>query len=366
MKRNVFIDRRSTKVILCVLCCAIILKSSRSISLDTNRISHLNKSPPSQSESSQVVSADVSKRAQKICAILEEHTLRRDIDALSVAFEKERILPVSGRDTLIKKLEALIADNKLIRLAFASFPYKSTNTEKKSLGKLPDMAERKAFERLQKIVDQIARIHPPGAKIVLYAEGALFNALVGLSDADLVAYEEALQKIVKDLPGIEILASKEMAGSPAALREAVNRVPITMADLEKKMQKDPKLARGVEILKHRMRLEFDHAKGRKFLEKSSAEAVAKQIELLSQRFGVWSKQKLDTDNTIRASIHFQNDIGKKVSLNLCPGSVVTAWHGVLLVSKDGRYCVIHRQDAPQNAVLTGARINGLWCPFLKV
>lgn len=58
-----------------------------------------------------------------------------------------------------------------IRLCLPAFPFKSPNSTRKVLGKLPDKAEEFALAHLNGLCLAIGDVYPPGAKLTIVSDG---------------------------------------------------------------------------------------------------------------------------------------------------------------------------------------------------
>jgi hypothetical protein len=98
----------------------------------------------------------------------------------------------------LSKVTSAVALGLPVTFVLPAFPGKSPNPAK-VLGPLPDMAERRALEFLQRLCDRIAQFYSPGARIILCADGRIFSDVVGMRDEDVTAYQDELEKLISEL-----------------------------------------------------------------------------------------------------------------------------------------------------------------------
>lgn len=85
-----------------------------------------------------------------------------------------------------------IAHNEKIQMLLPAFPGKSPNKEK-TLGTLPDLAEKMALKNLSGLCDRIQGIYPPGAEVVICSDGYCFSEVVEISDEEIGQYLHSLK-----------------------------------------------------------------------------------------------------------------------------------------------------------------------------
>lgn len=94
------------------------------------------------------------------------------------------------------KLEHFLREDIPIQFVILAFPAKSPNP-RKVLGPLPDLGELLSIEFLQSFCEEISRLHPPGARIVVASDGHVFGDLVGVSDEQVTAYRTELAAMIE-------------------------------------------------------------------------------------------------------------------------------------------------------------------------
>lgn len=94
--------------------------------------------------------------------------------------------------------EAILRGER-IDFALPGFPAKSPNP-RKVLGILPDEAERRALMFLNDLCEQIRGLYPPGARVIICSDGRVFGDCVGIEDAHITAYQDALAQMLQSCP----------------------------------------------------------------------------------------------------------------------------------------------------------------------
>ena len=284
--------------------------------------------------------------AEKIDAILNQYQLTFDIDRRSVeqAFQPPEIHPTIPTD-VIRKIMYFIDHNLPIDIHMVGFPFKSINTHRKVIVQNADMAERFTLQYLQGMFNKIQRVYPKGATITVICDGIAFGDVLGVSNDQIQAYEDALRTLSKDLPGIRILGSKELGCTAADFKQETTKTIPT----------------DNELMLKRMALELNQSAAT-----DDVITKANQISARSQHFGTFVKDKFKDQLYISASVHFQPSTSSKLGLKLSPDSYITPWHGALVQEADGRWRINHREDIDQTKyVQTGTYVNQYWCAFFK-
>lgn len=303
---------------------------------------HASVIPPQKTNSTQ----KPYKIAEKIDGILNDYQLTFDIDRRSVeqAFQPPKTQPAIPTD-VIRKIMYFIEHNLPIDIRMVGFPFKSINHNRKVIAQNADLAERFSLQYLQRMLDKIRAVYPKGATITILCDGIAFGDVLGVSNDQIHAYEDALQTLSKDLPGIRILGSKDLGCTPADFKQDAAKTTPT----------------DNELMLKRMALELNQS-----AVTDDVITKANQISARSQHFGAFIKDKFKDQIYISASVHFQPSTSSKLGLKLSPDSYITPWHGTLVKEADGRWRISHREDIDHTKyVKTGTYVNQYWCAFFK-
>lgn len=91
----------------------------------------------------------------------------------------------------LPKVITAIENNEPIRFVLAGFPFKAPSSAK-TLGSLPDMAEKVALRHLSQLAEDVKRIYPIGAEIIIGSDGRLFNDLFQVGEEEVGCYFRTL------------------------------------------------------------------------------------------------------------------------------------------------------------------------------
>lgn len=305
--------------------------------------------------------AQTNAKAQQVYEILNKHRLNYDIDAC-IGHGKCPVIKgaPSGGASFLKQIEKFVKKGKPIEFFLPSFPFKSPNTIESCIGVLPDMAERKALEYLSEVMQEIAKVYPPGAHIMLLADGRLFNDPLGIPDAAVILYEESLKQIAKDLPHIMVktLADYVGGGTPAQSRAKINQlVPITAQQIQEIVDKDPKFYAS------------ELAKNAADLPGVSADDLAKITKVIigrNKQVRNMAAKILQDKPYVRLSVHYKADISKKFGIKLAHKAKTAPWFGVAVLHNDGTWEFVPKSHvANKKYELKVQLVNGIACAYYQ-
>lgn len=300
--------------------------------------------------------------ADQVYAVLDQYRVTYDIDKRSTDPSITTAPQIAkGVDGCIGQLVRFVEREQTIPMILIGFPFKSANHEKKTIGALPDMAERKSFEYLQTMLDQIKAVYPPGATITIFCDGIPFADFLGISSAEVIAYEEALQKLAVDFSGIRILPSSWMLQeygwkSVDEINGFIDTYPPTNADFKAGLKEAP------TTMMNRLAVEFDHAQGKQLLAKISLEDRVIGLLAREMRLRSYIAEKFPANKFFRLTAHLSEDVGKKFGIKLSPSSDITPYHGVLVQEADGSWIIRFKKDVDSREYkLVSQNINGVVC-----
>lgn len=252
----------------------------------------------------------------------------------------------------LPKIVANVLANEPVTFILPAFPGKSPNLAK-VLGVLPDMGERRALEFLQQLCDRIAAIYEPGAKVILASDGRVFSDVVGMTDADVTAYRDALQTMIAELGLTAISAFNleelyvdvtfdemrerlmvDFAQDLEALRAAVKRGGQPDASAEDK--ETNRLYCGIT----RFLVEDATFPGQTMSKNAIQNTSRARAYAVIQRSQAWSGVvERHFPACVRLSIHPHGCGAAKLGIHMTThttgDSWMTPWHGVALETSDG-------------------------------
>jgi L-tyrosine isonitrile synthase len=313
--------------------------------------------------------------AKSILKILEKYQIPDDIDKKSIhkALETSPI-PHIGHEALIAKIQGYVDAQVPIPFILIGFPFKSANHEKKVLGALPDMAERRSMEYLNSLAVEIEKIYKPGAVITIICDGMPFSEYVGNSPETVRAYEITLQRLVQDLPSIQLITSVDLQRdislkSAEELNQYIDQYEPSNEQYKKRLETDVKLQDSFQTMLGRLAIEFDSSTGRSYLSSKGANALENvTFGLLAREMRLRSfiEDRFTPSQSIRLTAHYSRDVSKKFGMKLSPTSNITPYHGVLVDELDGRWSIRFRKDIdPEDYERASQIVNGVECSYMR-
>jgi pyoverdine/dityrosine biosynthesis protein Dit1/AcrR family transcriptional regulator len=269
----------------------------------------------------------------------------------------------------LPRVERFISAGEPIHLLIPGFPAKSANREK-TLGPLPDMGEELALRFLQSVCDSIQELYPPGARITICSDGRVFSDLVGVSDADVTAYNAAIVDLLKRLGTtmIDVFDMDEVLsvrGPSSVVTGATDDGQLTTDYSSLRERLCQQYAERLDALKERVRNFEQHQQLyngiHRFLfedqvvlqpDKSRTQVRNECKELayhVVQRSNAWSRLIAECfPHALRLSIHPQDPHAEKIGILLTEAedNWLTPWHGVVVLDAS-RFKLMRRQRAAE-------------------
>jgi pyoverdine/dityrosine biosynthesis protein Dit1 len=305
-------------------------------------------------------------KAQQIYHALDTYRITYDIDARSVdPTHSTTPQPIKGVNKCIQQLSTFVAKQEPVRLLLVGFPFKLPNHEKKTLGDLPDMAERRSLEYLQKALDSIRGVYAPGAHLTIFCDGVAFAEFFGVSQRNVAAYENALQRLATDLPDIKLYTSTDWMRDHKLNR--INEINMILDSYPPSNQEIQTCVQPVfAVARKRFALELDYAAGRKILEQQTLDFVVFGILAREARMRNYITQQFPANQFLRLTVHFSSDISKKFGIKVSPSSDITPYHGVLVEEEDGAWSIQFKKDIDtRNYALVSKIVNGVDCKYFR-
>jgi pyoverdine/dityrosine biosynthesis protein Dit1/AcrR family transcriptional regulator len=295
---------------------------------------------------------------KKVSALLldKPRAKGRDVarDVLEVLFRDNRVLPgvAQGLTPASEALhrphvEALVRAGQPLELVLPAFPAKAPNP-KKVLGPLPDLAEARALERLSELLDELQKVYAPGARLIIASDGHVFADLVGVPDAEVDRYRDALLKLVEDSRVRWFELSTALGDEkPSRLRaHLLEKYAASEEALHARAKSVPAVAAQLDGI-HRFLFEDElvlHPELTRSQARKQTRARAYEVVRRSEAWGALVAQTFP--QALRLSIHPQPDPSVKIGVNLLGvrDPWLTPWHAAAVVSPTGT-TLMHRADA---------------------
>lgn len=297
--------------------------------------------------------------------VLDHYRILYDIDKHSVEPTSDTTPQVAqGTDQCLRNLAYFVTNNLPITMLLVGFPFKSANHEKKTVGPLPDMAERKSLEYLQGIINEMKSIYIPGAKIIIFCDGIFFAEFFDIPFTDVIAYEKALRSLIADLSDISLITSEDMLKtnkltSLTDINKLIDQYPPSNEQFKAFTKNIPETA-----LK-RFALELDYPQGRLLLKKHTLKEIAFRLLARETRLRAYIAKTFPSPEFFRLTVHFSPDLSKKFGIRLSPISDITPYHGVLVQENDSWSIRLKKDVDKQKYDLRSMVINGVRCWYFK-
>lgn len=260
------------------------------------------------------------------------------------------------------KVEGFVRRGEPVTFVLPAFPAKSPNPEK-TLGALPDLGEVLALSRLEKLCADIGAFYEPGARLVICSDGRVFSDLVGVRDADVSRYGDAIRGIIAE-NGLARLSTfdlddffEEAMSHDERRRRLVASHGEPLEAVRRRAAEEPDARRLFDGI-HRFMFE-DLVVLEPGLSRTKARLLAKDLAYaVIQRSNAWSRLvEARFPEAVRLSIHPQPAHSRKIGVRLVdsPNNWRTPWHSAVLF--DGRqYRLVRRKEAEEGmAVLAGGK-----------
>lgn len=110
------------------------------------------------------------KTAIKIVHILKSYTL--GCKAIGAVYhDVEMFLPT---------IAAFVEKQEPVRMVLPAFPFKSPNSQDKTLGVLPDLGEELALHHLNGLCQNVTHVYEHGAEVYISSDGLVYNGTIAL------------------------------------------------------------------------------------------------------------------------------------------------------------------------------------------
>ncbi|KAL3302174.1 Glutamyl-tRNA(Gln) amidotransferase [Colletotrichum asianum] len=247
-----------------------------------------------------------------------------------------------------------------ISLLLPAFPWKNPNTDK-VLGPSPDLGEELGLARLNHLCKEVGKIYPRGARLILVADGPVYNDLLGIPDADYFDYGVQLRELARregfshiqfvrlvDVLGLgngdDMSKDEHLAAADTCRREMEQRFLGSDLSVPGEVRAHPDTALTYQKYVRSAREDLRWGPEVEPDITSDAAKYAAETERIAERMTqrlIAYERALEHKfpQVIRLSIH--RSTGKnKISIPLIPqpgGFGLTPWHSTLLVTADGEF-----------------------------
>ncbi len=280
---------------------------------------------------------------EKAFEFIQSYVLDRDIDALSVQLEAD-----SGACVLNQNMLDRFKSAAIIEFNMVGFPYKTPNTDQKTLVSHLDAAEFFSLRYLNTFCEHIQTITGKEVILTIFTDGIVFCDVEGISDETVLSYEKQLKAITQDLKHIKIQTMCDLLPgfTPTQIRTHIESFSPNLSEFSAKIQKDPSYAQELEILTKRLSFEFNYPQGQEHLKIHSLDSISKKVLHRSLEYSSFLKAHR-APQSIRLSVHYQKTCDQKMGIKLSPQSNITPWHGALVIEDANHWHIQHLCDIDQ-------------------
>ncbi|KAL9595587.1 MAG: hypothetical protein Q9219_006351 [cf. Caloplaca sp. 3 TL-2023] len=317
--------------------------------------------------------------------VQEETPAQADGETRSVNEISESIMEVLGRYRLIhqndankpwkararflNQVQGFVTRQEPVSMALPAFPFKSPNKATKVLGSLPDMGEQISLLHLQGVCSAIKGVYKQGGEVYIVSDGLMYNDILGITDAEVYRYSQALQQMAKDcgcndikfLPFTNLLGGVSDAAEPTTEEAYLKDVSYFRDQIMERytpegFNVESHLAKDADAtLTYRGYIKFletdlatrpaDAEPKTKSQMKKMYEEIAKKMMVRGKAFAASIAQNVG--GPIRLSIHASTEVSK-LSMSLIPqvGKSHTPWHSSLSRAIDGSITMNHAASVP--------------------
>lgn len=255
----------------------------------------------------------------------------------------------------LRRIGAFVRAGAPVVFTLPGFPCKSPNPAK-VLGHLPDEGERLSLRFLDALCARIGRLHPPGARVVVCSDGHVFGDLIGVPDAHIDAYADALRHEVTrlDLTHLSVFDLRDVLGDlPYDARRAHvhARYAPPLEALREEVRAD---AGALALYRGITRFLVEDTAGWPGTRSALQRACRQRAYGVIQRSRAWGALIAEHfPDAVRLSIHPQPVGAPKLGLRLldAPDAWTTPWHSAALRRADGTWTLLPRREAARSGRL---------------
>ncbi len=286
-----------------------------------------------------IASPPASGVSQAILDMLLQHRRAEDEPAdFSTAFAAQ-----------LAQLDGYVLADEPIVFTLPGFPCKSPNPAK-VLGHLPDTGELLSLRFLDAFCGRISALYPPGARLVICSDGHVFGDLIGVPDADIDAYSDALRAMI-DKEGLTRLDTFDLRAVFGDMSYDDKRAELdakyapTLEELRAEAKTDPDtlaLYRG--ITRFLVDDTADYSGSRSALQR---ECRRRAYDVIRRSRGWSDLVAMHYPGTVRLSIHPQQGGSPKFGIRLLEAADMwsTPWHSCVFRHPDGSWELMRRAEA---------------------
>ncbi|KOS22160.1 Spore wall maturation protein DIT1 [Escovopsis weberi] len=309
------------------------------------------------------VDAPALETASRILSLIDRYRLKRSGNSTVKADE--------GALKFLALIYSHVKSGAQVPMCLPAFPFKSPNSSRKVLGRLPDRAEELALAHLNGLCLAIKDVYPPGAKLTIISDGLVYNDLLGVPDKDVWSYGETLRSLSmsRGFDGIAFSRLRDLVSLPLpdqldemtyvanasnfrrALLNAFSRPDWAWKEVRESEDACLTYRGYLKFLQTDLETVYPIGEERsKTKYKRGIEYIAREMMARGDAFASAVRQKYP--NHVRLSIHPSTE-ATKLSISLLPVTTIytTPWHCTVAYKLDGTATTGMRSDFENDSSL---------------
>ncbi|MGR2679617.1 L-tyrosine/L-tryptophan isonitrile synthase family protein [Chromobacterium haemolyticum] len=256
----------------------------------------------------------------------------------------------------LPKIQDAVTRHQPLQMILPAFPGKSPNRNK-TLGAMPDLAERHAMDNLHQLCRDIQSIYPPGAQVAICSDGYCFSDVVYIPDAEVAAYMDELIRYARQRHGdsFRFYDLKDHFSYIGDLDSQREELLILYSDsieqIKRQCQDEPAMRAMYQGI---TRFLFEDAQGMERFAGHSKTSLQKMARAnayrVIQRSNAWSRLlERAFPDSLRLSIHPQFRVSSKIGVRLVDSvdAWLTPWHAAAIKHEHG-VMLKKRSDIDEN------------------
>ncbi len=254
-------------------------------------------------------------------------------------------------------IAAMVVAGRTIEMILPAFPGKSPN-RRKTLGHLPDLAERHAIDELGRLCAEIRALHAPGARIHICSDGYVFSDLVKIPDHHVQDYTQDLQRYAEQThPGLFAMFDLKDAYPRLSCLESMREELMiehgtSLIQLKERSLNEPRAMAMYRGITRFLAEDYSGLVDFRGVSNTQIQKAAKLAALrVIQRSEAWSELlEVRYPGFVRLSIHPQFEVSSKIGIQLVASSDIwrTPWHSVA-VKRHGEISLDKRSNIDESS-----------------
>ena len=277
-------------------------------------------------------------------------------------FGKE--LKASDFGLLLERITKLVNNRLPIKFFIPGFPCKSSNTERKVFGCLPDFSEFLAIRCLLSTMRKLEAVYSFGVKMVILSDYHTFDQYIGVNEESYNVYHSELRKMIYEAGGSDVIELISLSNFPEFSETPANEISTKLRNeyggselletFDDAIKKDAMMLEKYKQLKKFMQADQSHnlpGSPRATSTRSFIKGIARGMMVQGVALDNFLRSQKTLTNYVRLSIHHHHPSTGKFAINMFKGFVSdgrilrTPWHHVILFdSLTGEFVIDHKAN----------------------